>query len=173
MPLFKRRQRSGKPTTSVLDMFLKIDGIEGESEDKGHAKETRVLDFEFFASNPGSSPTGKGGGKVEFNDAGFLLELDKAVIGALQAGTGGKHLKSAVFTARKAGGGQHDYLIWTFSDLILSMVMVQDPSRNGPVLAFVALNFSKVEVEYKEQKADGSVGAGVRAGWDLAKNEKV
>ena len=36
-----------------------------------------------------------------------------------------------------------------------------------------SLNFSKVEVSYKEQKADGSLGQEFRAGWDLKQNVKL
>jgi type VI secretion system secreted protein Hcp len=35
----------------------------------------------------------------------------------------------------------------------------------------VALNFAKVEVEYKPQKPDGSAGAPERFGWDLKANK--
>jgi type VI protein secretion system component Hcp len=30
----------------------------------------------------------------------------------------------------------------------------------------VSLSFSKIEVSYKEQKADGSLGQAIRVGWD-------
>ena len=37
----------------------------------------------------------------------------------------------------------------------------------------VSLNYSKIEFEYKEQKADGSLGGAVKAGYDLKANKKV
>jgi type VI secretion system secreted protein Hcp len=37
----------------------------------------------------------------------------------------------------------------------------------------ISLNYSKMEVEYKEQKADGSLGGAVKTGWDVKKNQKV
>jgi type VI secretion system secreted protein Hcp len=172
MGIFRRgrdRNKQVQPKATVLDFFLKIDGIEGESEDKTHAKEIRVLDFDFMARNRGASAIGKGGGTVDFQDVGFVMELDKALIGALQAGATGKHISSAVFTARKAGGGQQDYLKWTFSDFIISMVRISDTGPDSPVMAFVSLNFAKVEVEYREQKADGTLGSPVRGEFDLGK----
>ena len=35
-----------------------------------------------------------------------------------------------------------------------------------------SLNFSKIQVEYKQQKADGSLGASIKAGWDVKNNKK-
>lgn len=37
----------------------------------------------------------------------------------------------------------------------------------------VSLNFAKIEVEYKEQKPDGTLGGAVKAGWDLKQNKSA
>ena len=37
----------------------------------------------------------------------------------------------------------------------------------------ISLNFAKVEHEYKEQKADGTLGGAIKAGYDLKLNKKV
>ena len=37
----------------------------------------------------------------------------------------------------------------------------------------IAMNYSKIEIEYKEQKADGTLGGTVKAGWDVKANKKV
>jgi type VI secretion system secreted protein Hcp len=37
----------------------------------------------------------------------------------------------------------------------------------------VSLNFSRIQVEYKEQKADGSLGASIKVGWDRKTNKKL
>jgi type VI secretion system secreted protein Hcp len=36
-----------------------------------------------------------------------------------------------------------------------------------------SLAFSKIKIEYKEQKADGSLGAAATVGWDVKANQKV
>src|SRR5262245_42849781 len=168
----KRGTQASAPGKPGLDFYLKIDGIEGESEDKTHAKEISVMDFQISGNNPGASPVGRGGGKVEFADVGFVMELDKALIGCLIAGTAGKHIKTAVLTGRKSGGGQQDYLKWTFSDLILSSVRIHDPGSKFPTVFYISFNFTQAEVEYKEQKADGSLGAPIKASFNLAEGVK-
>jgi type VI secretion system secreted protein Hcp len=37
----------------------------------------------------------------------------------------------------------------------------------------VSLNFAKVHVEYKQQKADGSLGGSIKAGWDVKQSKQV
>ncbi len=37
----------------------------------------------------------------------------------------------------------------------------------------LSMVFTKVDLEYKEQKADGSVGSSTKFAWDLKKNQKA
>jgi type VI secretion system secreted protein Hcp len=55
---------------SHADMFLKIDGIEGESPDDKHKNEIQLLSFSWGATQPGSAAHGGGGGvgKVQIHD---------------------------------------------------------------------------------------------------------
>jgi type VI secretion system secreted protein Hcp len=59
------------------------------------------------------------------------------------------------------------------SDLLVSSY--QSGGSAGDVIPTdqVSINFSKIEIEYKEQKGDGSLGGATKAGWDLKKNMKV
>ena len=46
----------------AVDMFLKIDGIKGESQDKKHKDQIDLMSWSWGASNAGSHSTGGGGG---------------------------------------------------------------------------------------------------------------
>ena len=85
----------------------------------------------------------------------------------------GEHIKDAVLSVRKAGKEQQDYLKITLSDLLVSSY--QTGGSHGDVVPSdqIALNFSKIEFEYKEQKPDGTLGSAVKSGYDLKKNAKV
>lgn len=37
----------------------------------------------------------------------------------------------------------------------------------------ISLNFARIEVEYKEQQIDGSMGAVIKAGYDLKLNSRI
>lgn len=158
------------------DYFLKIDGIDGESKDAKHPGEIEVLSFNFGAQNTGGSSYGSGAGtgKVEVHDFSFTMRVCKATPKLIQACCGGDHIKSATFIARKAGKDQQEYLKYKFTDLLISHYSTSGSGHNDPVpTESCSFNFSKVEIEYKEQKEDGTLGGAVNAGWDLKKNQKV
>jgi type VI secretion system secreted protein Hcp len=70
-----------------------------------------------------------------------------------------------VLTCRKAGKEQQEYLKYTFTDLLISKFWIG--GTDVMPADEVALNFSKVEMEYKAQKADGTLGGAVKASYDV------
>jgi len=72
---------------------------------------------------------------------------------------------------RKAGKGQQEFLIIKMNDIIITSV---NPSVSGdqPATAEnVALQFAKVDLEYKPQKADGSLDVGLHFKYDIKGNK--
>ncbi len=161
---------------AAVDFFLKIDGIDGESTDEKHKGEIDILSFSFGASNAGAHSGGGGGGagKASFQDMHFTMKMNKATPKLLLACATGEHIKKAVLVTRKAGGKQEEYLKITLSDLLVSSYQTGGSSA-GDVMPTeqIALNYSKIELEYKEQKADGTLGGAVKAGYDIKRNVKV
>jgi type VI secretion system secreted protein Hcp len=161
---------------AAVDYFLKIDGIEGESADSKHKSEIDVQSFSWGETQSGTFAAGGGGGagKVAMQDFHFVMQVNKASPKLMLACANGQHIPKAVLTCRKAGKEQQEYMKWTFSDVLVSSYQTGG-SANGDVLPVdqISLNYAKVEVEYKEQKADGTLGGAVKAGWDLKQNKQV
>jgi type VI secretion system secreted protein Hcp len=161
---------------AAADFYLKIDGIDGESEDSKHPKEIEVQSWSWGESNAGSFASGGGGGagKVNMQDFHFTVNVSKASPKLLLACAQGEHIKKAKLTCRKAGKDQQEYLIIDFTDLLISSF--QTGGSNGSnVLPMdqVSFNYAKIEYEYKPQKKDGTLDAGVKVGYDLKLNKKV
>lgn len=160
---------------AVVDYFLKIDGIEGESQDGKHKNEIDVESWSWGETNSGDAAgrSGMGAGKVAMQDFNFVMRVNKASPKLMEACATGKHIKEATLTCRKAGGGQQEYLKIKFSDFLISSF--QTGGSNGEIQPMdqISLNYSKIEYEYKEQKPDGTLGGAVKAGYDLKKNEKI
>ena len=158
----------------AVDYFLKIDGIPGESTDSKHKGEIEVLSWSWGmtrSESPGGGG-GAGGGKVNVQDLSFVSAVSKASPKLLEACAGGQHFKQAVLVARKAGKAQLEFLTYTLSDLLVSSYQTGGGEGAEVVPADqVSLNFSKVQVEYKEQKADGSLGGSTKAGFDVQHNK--
>ena len=61
-----------------------------------------------------------------------------------------------------------------FSDCLVSSFQTSGSGSSDVIpMESISINFSKIEIEYKEQKADGAVGAPVKVGYDLKANKAV
>lgn len=159
---------------ATVDYFLKIDGIDGESTDSKHKNEIDVLSWSWGETQSGTMAGGGGGGagKVAMQDFHFVMKVNKASPKLLQACACGEHIKKAVLICRKAGKDQQEYLKITLSDLIVSSYQTGGSSGSDIVPTDqISLNYSKIEFEYKEQKADGTLGGAVKGGWNLKENK--
>jgi type VI secretion system secreted protein Hcp len=81
------------------------------------------------------------------------------------------HLKEATITHRKAGKGQQEYLVIKMNDVIVTAVS-DGESSGSDGMENVSLAFAKIDLEYKPQKADGSLDAGVHFKYDLKANKE-
>lgn len=159
---------------ATVDYFLKIDGIDGESTDSKHKNEIDVLSWSWGETQSGTMAGGGGGGagKVAMQDFHFVMKVNKASPKLLQACACGEHIKKAVLICRKAGKDQQEYLKITLSDLIVSSYQTGGSSGSDILPTDqISLNYSKIEFEYKEQKADGTLGGAVKGGWNLKENK--
>jgi type VI secretion system secreted protein Hcp len=156
-------------------MFLKIEGVEGEAQDAKHKAEMQIESFSFGGSQSGSFATGGGGGsgKVNMQDFHFVIDLGKHTPKAFELLCTGKHIPCATLSVRKAGGDQLDYLKIKFSDLIISSYQIGGGKHGDLPMDQVSFGFTKIEMEYKEQKKDGSLGGAVTCGYDVKMNKKV
>ena len=154
------------------DIFAKIGDIKGESLDAKHKDEIEVLSFSWGVTKTGNIAPGGGGGagKATFHDLSIVHKIDKASPRLLEACATGGHLKAATITHRKAGKGQQEYLIVKMDDVIITGV-VHGGTSGEPGSETVSLVFAKVDFEYKPQKADGSLDAGVHFKFDIKANK--
>ena len=83
----------------------------------------------------------------------------------------GEHIKEATITARKAGKGQQEFLIIKMNDVIVTSVALGGQEDTAAASESIALRFAKVDFEYKPQKPDGSLDAGVHFKYDIKANK--
>jgi len=159
----------------ALDMFLKLEGIKGESKDKVHKDEIHIESFSWGMDQTGTFGAGGGGGagKVAVHDISVSKFVDKASPILMFHCASGKHIKEAFVTIRKAGEKPLEYLKIKLSDLLVSSI--QEAGHGSEQLTEnVTLNFAKVNVEYQEQSQTGQAQGGpVLFGWDVKANVKV
>jgi len=161
---------------AAVDYFLKMDGIEGESYDHKHKGEIDLESWSWGETQAGTHSGGGGGGagKVTMQDFHFVMKVNKASPKLMLACANGQHIPKAVLTCRKAGKEQQEFLKVTMSDLLVSSFQTGGSGHSDIVPTDqISLNFSKIEIEYKEQKADGTLGGAVKAGYDVKINKAV
>ena len=155
------------------DIFAKIGDIKGESLDDKHKDEIEVLSWSWGVDNPRPHGVGSGAGagKATFHDLSFTHKIDKASPSLLKACATGQHLKDATITHRKAGKGQQEFLIVKMNDVIITAV-AHGGTTAQPASETVTLAFAKVDFEYKPQKPDGSLEAGIHFKYDIKANKE-
>lgn len=161
---------------AAVDYFLKMDGIEGESYDHKHKGEIDLESWSWGETQAGTHSGGGGGGagKVAMQDFHFVMKVNKASPKLMLACANGQHIPKAVLTCRKAGKEQQEFLKVTMTDLLVSSFQTGGSGHSDIVPTDqISLNFSKIEIEYKEQKPDGTLGGAVKAGYDVKINKAV
>jgi type VI secretion system secreted protein Hcp len=158
----------------ATDIFAKIGDIKGESLDAKHKDELEVLSWSWGVSQSGSatSGTGQAQGKANFNAFSFTHHLDKASPVLMKACATGEHIKEATITVRKAGKGQQEFLIIKMNDVMITGIHMNNSGEAAATVEGVAMEFAKVDLEYKPQKADGTLDAGIHFKYDIKANKE-
>lgn len=160
----------------AVDMFLKIDGIKGESKDSSKKDEIDVLAWSWGMSQSGSMHMGGGGGsgKVSIQDVSFTKYVDRSSPNLMKACCKGDHVKEAILTVRKAGSNPVEYIVIKMHGVLISSVSTGGSGGEDRLTENVSLNFAKVELDYQPQKEDGAKDGGtVPMKWNIEANSET
>jgi type VI secretion system secreted protein Hcp len=162
----------------AVDMFLKLDGVPGESQDQKFKDHIEILSFSWGATQQGAYHTGTGGGagKVNIQEPSFTHWVDKASTVLLQMCVSGKHIGKGEFIARRAGadGKQQPYLNLKFEDLIVASIQTAgNGGGDDRMTEHFTLNFKKFEIVYTTQDNKGAAQPSNPVKWDLQQNAEV
>lgn len=158
------------------DMYLKIEGVEGESADDKHKKEIDIESFSWGMTQTGTMHAGGGGGagKVNVQDMTITKKIDKSTPTLAIKCANGEHISKATLTCRKAGKEALEYYIVTMEGVMISSVSIGGSEQDEQPTEMISLNFSKVNLKYTPQKTEGGSGdASVEAGWDVKAHKEL
>ena len=120
---------------ALVDYFLKLDGITGDSTDAKHKGEIEVESFSWGVSQTASvGGGGAGAGKAVFQDFHFTSLVTKASPSLMLKCANGTHLKNAILIARGQDqrGGSSEFLKITLSDVLVSSFTDAGGEGQGP-----------------------------------------
>lgn len=155
------------------DIFIKIDGIEGESQDAQHRGEIEVLSWDWGCVQHSNMHHGSGGGagKATVDDFSFEHYIDRSSPNLLSYCLSGKHIKNIKFVIRKAGGDPLEYLTITFTDVIITRINTSGSSADdNRAKERVAFSFTAVTEDYIMQNAEGTKSGAVSVSYNVKSN---
>ncbi len=157
----------------ATDFILELDGIDGESQDDVFKGKIDVESFSWGVSNSGTNHVGggAGAGKASFSDISFNKNVDLASPKLAYYCASGGPITKATLHVRKQGKEQKEYYQILLEELIVSSFQSHAANGQTTVTESFSLNFAKVKFVYKEQKADGSLGASPEFVWDIKGNK--
>ena len=157
------------------DIFLKIAGIDGESQDSAHKDEIDVSSWTWQVLQESNMQQGSGGGsgKATVKDLSFVHDVDRASPNLMKYCLTGKHIPEAKLTVRKAGGTPLEYLKLTMTDVVITNVQPAGSSKDEIIKEQVSMAFAKIKHEYIVQNQQGGSGGAVTAGYDIKLNKEA
>jgi type VI secretion system secreted protein Hcp len=148
-------------TAAIDDIFLRVDGIPGESKDAAHPDEIVVLGWSWGANGPTGAVGKKTGCPKPLAITKFV---DKATTKLTEAAVQGSPIPSATLTLRKAGGDPKSaFLVLTLSDVLVTSSSSGAPTLNDVPTEEVTFVYGAIKVVYTPQNPDGSAGTATSA----------
>ena len=157
-----------------IDIYLKLDGIPGDSAANRHAGEIVVLSYRTDIEAHLASGAGGGGGagKAEFSGIQFRKRLDKASVPLLLACASGRHIANGRFTFSRASADSTAFYTVTLEDVFVSHIsQAVGGSESEPTEEEVTLQCRRIHWAFSSQNPDGSQAPPISGGWDLGTNE--
>jgi type VI secretion system secreted protein Hcp len=140
----------------AADMFLKMDGIVGESTDARHPGEIDVLSWSWGEST-GTARTHRGLlPSACVHDLSFTKQIDSSSPALIMNGVTGQVVPTAVLAVRKSGGELQEFLRITMKNVIVVSYQTGG-AADARILENVVLHFESMQGQYRKQRADGSL----------------
>lgn len=160
----------------AVDMFLKIEGIDGESTDDGHQQWIEILSFNHGVSQPVSGASGTGGrtgGRADFHDFIITKTLDNATPDLNMHCCNGKHIPKIEVELCLATEDKHTFMKYEMENVIVSSVSPGGSTGDVKPLETVSFAYGKIKWEYTSIDTAGAAGASVDRTWSLEENKQA
>ena len=158
----------------AYDAFLKLDGIQGESQKDNHKQEIDLMSFSWGASNSSSVGTGTGAstGKVSVSDFSIMKSTDSSSPPLFQKCCDGTVIATGVVTLqRQTNQGAQAYLVYNFTNVYVTSIQWSGSGGSGDSpMESVSFCFEKGTVDYTPVDDNGTPGTAIHGGWNVGAN---
>jgi type VI secretion system secreted protein Hcp len=158
--------------SAAIDMFLKIDGIEGESVDAKHKGEIEVLAWSWGESKttPVQTNGGSAGGKALacITDLVVTKYVDAATPKLITDTVLNTNISSAKLSIRKAGEKPFEYFTITMDRVSIASYSTGGSNGEDRMTENIGLHFNSAQGEYIPQDPTGQPGKPIL--WSVSEN---
>lgn len=163
-------------TFADVDMFLNIDGINGDAQNAQHTNEVVVLAWSWGVSNSTTTHTGSnnvsGSGKANFQDLSITKYSDIASAKLYEHAATGDRISEATLTVRTVGPDPWVATTLKLENIVVTSVSIGGSGGEDRLTENVTLNFSKFTItNNKIDEESGELQKGDPFIWDIVKNE--
>ena len=155
----------------AVDYFLKLDGIEGESQDEKHKNEIQIMSWSWGASQVSSvsGTGGSGAGKADLSDFSIMTNFDKATPKFFKSICAGAHIKTGMMFAIKSGSDGKPYLKVDFKELFVSSLQISASSEIPTVS--LSFTYNEIKIDYSVQNEQGNLTSTGPVTFNLKENK--
>lgn len=141
----------------ATDYFLKIDGIDGESQDDNFKNQIKIESFSWGGSQTSAvgGTGGSGAGKVNLADLSIMKTLDKASLPLFKSMCAGQHIATATLSAVKSGANGKPYLKVDLTELFVTSI--QESASSEVPMESVSFSYNQIKMQYSTQDEQGNL----------------
>jgi type VI secretion system secreted protein Hcp len=160
----------------AVDIYLKIDGVDGESTDDKHQKWVEIHSYKHRVSQPvsGASATGgRTGGRADFGNLEIFKTIDNATPDLNIKCAKGEHIPKVELELCLATSDKHTFMKYTLENCIVTSVAPGGCATDeAKPLEAVTFAYGTIKWEYTPIGNDGKPGSTTGRKWSLEKNKQ-
>lgn len=160
----------------MIDAYLKIEGINGESEDDRHKNWIEVSNVLYAVNQPRAETVSTAGGltsgRAELFPVNFTKLADIASPVLLQTCAAGKTIPKAVFEFMRADsdGKPIPYFKIELENLMIASI-TPDSGDGGLIQERVQVAYARIKWNYQRQSIWGGAQGNTSGGWECSANK--
>lgn len=162
-----------QPQTKI---YLKLNGIVGESQDAGHQGEIEIIATSFGVNQAGLALAGgaASAAKSQFTTIALQKRTDQTSPFLFLNCALGKSVPSAKLSFRNVGTpSPYDYFVLEFSPVFVSTYNIDSTTGEANTNETVGLAYTNLKVTFQPLLPNGSLGTPVTTGFSVSKNKPI
>jgi type VI protein secretion system component Hcp len=157
-------------TNLDYDVYLKLDGISGDTKAKNYENWIMLSSVQFEVANSGlgnSAGGGGGAGKADLKNFVVKKSFDSASVPLFMTAISGAHIKNGqIVFVKHSSSASFPFLTIDLRDLILSDYYFNNINET------INIKFSSIYMSYSTTDSKGAKTPPISGGWNFIQNQK-